>query len=49
MQVDSTQLSILGVLARPETRAFTVHETPSGDLVEGLDFVLVPLTNPVMP
>jgi len=43
VQVDSMQLAILGVTARPATRIFTVHETPSGDVVEGLDFVLVPL------
>ena len=46
VQVDSTQLAILGVSSHPATRTFTVHETPAGDLVEGLDFVLVPLPTP---
>ena len=46
VQVDSTQLAILGVVARPATRTFTVRETPTGDLVEGLDFVLVASPSP---
>lgn len=49
IEVDSTQLAILGVIAHPAARSFTVQETPSGDIVEGLDFILVPVSLPDAP
>jgi hypothetical protein len=43
IEPDSVQLEILGVSAEPATRTFEVRETSSGDFVERLDFVLVPV------
>jgi hypothetical protein len=41
VEVDSAQLQLLGAVAEPTRRTFEVRETTNGDLVEGLDFVLV--------
>lgn len=41
-EIDSTQLRRLRVEAQPASRTFTVRATADGDIVEGLDFILVP-------
>ncbi|MDZ7807193.1 MAG: SPOR domain-containing protein [Gracilimonas sp.] len=42
LQVDSTQLGILGVYSDPEEITFEVERSPDGDFVEGLGFELIP-------
>jgi hypothetical protein len=49
LQVDSTQLELLGTVAEPSVRTFEVRESASGDFIERLDFVLVPANHSDTP
>lgn len=48
-RLDTTQLKKLGMISDPVSRQFTIRSSKSGDIVDGLDFVLKPVAKEITP